>query len=283
MTQVNEQLVRQITQQVMDAIERETRPAAIRPPAGICTGDYSKFSELNNRPVGAPRPDGERSEPAGSTAAAPSASPPSAAPHIPVLFGIITAKQLEKLEGKVRLGPGARLTPLAADLVKQRKLVVERVDIKAGSAAAAPAAVASDNWYWWIDGNCPIAEAVMQEFKDTFAPLSTRRQNAALAEAVRGIAKRVRDGQAAGGVIFVHSAAQANCFANRCSNLRAVVGTSDLAVEQGVKLLSANVMIVEYPMHGHRSMRALVERFLQTPRKNLPAVEAQLRELGTCV
>jgi hypothetical protein len=273
-TQVNEQLIRQITQQVMDAMARTAGPAAIHPPAGICTGDYSKFAELKNNAVGAPSP---------AAAAAPANSAPAPAPHIPVLFGIITAKQLEKLAGKVRLGPGARLTPLAADLVKQRKLVIERVDIKASSAAGAPAAVASDNWLWWMDGHCPIAEAVMQEFKDKFAPLATRRQNAALVEAVRSISRKVREGQAAGGVIFVHSAAQANCFANRCGNLRAVLGTSDLAVEQGVKLLGANVMIVEYPMHGHRSMRALVERFLQTPRSNQPDVEAQLRELGSCV
>jgi ribose 5-phosphate isomerase RpiB len=123
----------------------------------------------------------------------------------------------------------------------------------------------------------------MQEHKSTFAPLPARRQNSALAEAVRQLSNRIRDHKAAGGVLFVHSAAQATCFANRCPNLRAIVGTSDLSVEQGVKLLGANVMIVEYPMHGPRSMRGLIDRFTQTQRKPLPQVEQQLRELGTCV
>jgi len=43
------------------------------------------------------------------------------------LTGVVTARQLEAVTGAVvHLAPGARLTPLAADFVKENKLTIER-------------------------------------------------------------------------------------------------------------------------------------------------------------
>lgn len=276
----DDKLVQQITEQVMAALARHqsgagsSPQAEVRPPIGICTGDYSKFPELAGRAVGA-----------AASSKAPAAiliQPPASnlQPPIRVLHGIITAKQVEKLDGVIHLAPGARLTPLATDVVKQRKLKIER--LSSGTHSHASASVRGTEWVWWIDGRCAIAEGVMTEFRD-IAPLSVRRQSTAMADAVREVARRVKDGRAAGAVLFTHAAAAATCFANRCANLRAIVGTSDASIEQAVKQIAANVLIIEYPMHGQRSMRSLVERFTTMARPTLPEIERQLKELSACV
>src|SRR5690606_12906424 len=121
------ELVQKIAQQVLRAIQAQAGeaaggpkaegPAPIQPPAGVCTGDYSKFPELVGRSVGAR---------------------PQAAPTVIALSGIVTAAQLEAAikassDGVAVLAPDARLTPLANDLVRQKPGCIRRAD-------AAPAA-----------------------------------------------------------------------------------------------------------------------------------------------
>ena len=74
MSKPDEKLVQQIAEQVLKAMRgealpggreapgeaegtqpesRTAPPAPIRAPAGVCTGDYSKFTELMGKPVGA--------------------------------------------------------------------------------------------------------------------------------------------------------------------------------------------------------------------------------------
>ena len=298
MSGADEQLVRQITEKVMAALAQplaasQSPPprAEIHAPIGICTGDYSKFPELKDRGVGAAQSNSHEAHATSQKSNSPvPAAAPVPAPQLRVLTGIITAKQIEKADGVIHLAPAARLTPLAVDLVRQRKLKIERVDLRQGiqqSKSASPSSTsggggAADAYMWWIDGRCGIAEQVMTEFRG-IAPLSVRRLPTALGDAVRDIARRVKDNRLGGAVLFVHSAAQATCFTNRCPSLRGIVGTSDAAVEQGIKQLAANVLIVEYPMHGNRSMRSLVERFTTTQRPHLPDLERQLKELSACV
>jgi hypothetical protein len=287
-------LVEQITQQVIAALGKghvqHAAPAPIHPPIGTCTGDYSKFPELANKHIGgtAPQTLPVLTPIVAAVAAKPEPKPApvavaTAEPQVstgPVLTGIITAKQLETVHGSiVRLASSARLTPLALDFVKQRKLTVERVEV-AGKSGGVNAA--SNHWMWWIDGNCPSVDQVTSELRGSIHALSTRRAFSALPEAIREVAKRVATNRAAGAILFVNSAAQAGCFANRCQSLRAVVGTSGEAVEEGLRFLAANVLILEYPHLGPKAMRAFVERFVTAERKNTADVLKLLKELGTC-
>ncbi len=293
MTDADRQLIELITQQVLSILQqrgpsvatnattggvRSDAPAAIAPPIGVCTGDYSQFPELAGRRVGAqPR----QASPASG------ASATSNANHAPVLKGIITADQLQEAmdtssDRIARLAADARLTPLANDLTRQYPQRVVRMSAGEAMSAGNTATKMSSAWLWWAEGPCSSVDAVVAEQRDTLRPITARRSACALPQVVRELAAAVRDGRAAGGVLFVATAARAMCMANRCPSLRAVLGTCDKAVEQGITELGANVLVIEYPTFGKRAMRAMVERFIaQTPQPPA-AIEQMLTELQRC-
>ena len=266
----SEQLVRQVTEQVLAAMGKTVIAAPIHPPVGTCTGDYSKFEELRTPRAANP---GYRAAAPASPAGSP--LPDSRGSSAEVLRGVITAKHLEGRGKSVRLTPCAKLTPLAADYIKANGIHIER----AGSADKKAVAHASGPWIWWCDGREPNVDRVTGQLRAELKPLSGERD---LAAVVKKIARRVRDGQAAGGVLFVDTAAQAACFANRCRSLRAVVGTCGGAVEQGIERLGANMLVIEHPYHGWKSMREMIERFIRSGRPSLGDVDRQLKELASC-
>jgi ribose 5-phosphate isomerase RpiB len=289
MPENNAQLIQQITEQVL-ALLHQNKPAVpgngaapvdIHPPAGVCTGDYSKFAE--------PRP--KSREKAGEKD--PACSGSSHDQPTVTLKGFVTARQLEAVGAKlVNLAPGAKLTPAGADYVRDRKIKVERAAAKSacgcggtccGKSGGGKKPATPGQWAWWIDGHCPGVDQVVPQYGSSLAPIAARRQSSGLVEACGTLAQRIARGKVAGGVLFVRSAALAACFANRCPSVRAVVGTCTGAVEQGVKQLGANVLIVEYPYHGPESMRQMIDTFVKTPRPALSQVERQLKELGRCV
>lgn len=279
-----------ITQRVMAELQKRMPPgnqavpasrAVIHAPMGVCTGDYSKFPELKGKGVGAAPP---------VLVAAPvpvALVAPVVADTGPVLSGVIIAKQIENLRGVIRLTPGARLTPAAQDVVRDHKLKVERIGAAdvvhaTGAGAAKPKAAGMGEFVWWIAGNCAAVDQVTPAFRTELAPLPNVRQPSSLVPVIREISKRIKSGRAVGGILFVPGAAAAACFANRCPALRAVVGTCAGAVEEGIRLIGANVLIVEYPHHGWRAMQEMLERFVREPRPSLSEIERQLQELGTC-
>ncbi|NBC10703.1 MAG: hypothetical protein GVY24_03085 [Planctomycetes bacterium] len=277
MNHADEQLVQRIAQQVIEQMTRGNAnpPAAgtdsaaeptartrVRPAAGVCTGDYAQFKD---------RPDLVEStgEPAGPVQAADR-----------TFTGIVTARQIRDSGlSTVRLAPGAQLTPLAADHVRSAALTVERA---AESPANGPARAGAAGWLWWIDGHCDAVRQLAGHWPQRLSPLAPLGHDSALADVVRRAARSVSAHRHAGAILFVHSAARAACYANRCPSLRAVVGTCGEAVQQGIDLLAANVLIIEYPHHGAKSMRTIVEQFIGTGRPPRPHVDRQLRELASC-
>ncbi len=260
MTTIDEQLVQRIAAQVIQQLaDRRDDPARaeIHPAIGTCTGDYRQFTD---------RPD---------------LTNPS---ESPMFEGFVTARRLiDSAAQTIRLAPGAKLTPLAVDLVRERKLTVERVGEQVRTQAHTTQATGT--FHWWIDGHCDAVRQLAAAQRDRLAPLTPLGQASAIATIIKRLATSMRDGRAAGGILFVQSAARAACFANRCPSLRAVVGTCGDAVQQGIDQLEANVLIVEYPHQGPQAMRAMVRQFIDAPRPTPPdpALAQQLQELATCV
>lgn len=313
MATTDEQLISEIVEQVLRRIASSSDPvqrAVVKPPIGGCTGDYSKFAELRERmkhgdgaglepaptkttaPIPAPSagpPPAYIAALSGSASPTPSAAPPSASAAAPpptvakrVLSGFVTAEKLigAARDGVVNLATDARLTPLAIDTAKEKRIRVERVGQAGSTDASTPAT--PDRWLWWIDGHCDVFNALTQQHAPRTVVTSHPRKQDALHDVVRDLAQRVRRGDMAGGVLFVPSASNAICFANRCATLRAIVGTCDGAVEQGIDQLSANVLVIEYPFQGPQAASAMVDRFINSPRRPLPAIDQQLKELSTC-
>jgi len=276
MAKIDEQLVQQIAAQVIAQLRdagqggSHATPTPIKAPAGVCTGDYSKFTDRPDLVGGGKAKGNPTPNETGDRSAKPQAA----------LTGFVTARQVDAIQGTVLpLAFGAKLTPLGRDRAKERGLTVQRISIQ-GSGAGKPT---SNAWHWWIAGHCSGVDQVAGALKQTLSPLSAKRELSQLHRVIAELAKRVKAGAAAGGVLFVPSAAQAICYANRCPSLRASVATCGEAVEQSINQLAANVLVVEYPHHGAASMRAMAERFITATRPNLPRVSSHLQELSSCV
>jgi hypothetical protein len=289
MAQIDEQLVQLIVEQVLSALRRTGSAAAqaparsgaaeVHPPAGVCTGDYSQYAELKGKPVGAPLP----ARPTPVEASAQINANAAAA-----LTGIVTAEQLERAvasssNGVALLAHDARLTPLANDFVREHPKKMLRLDPTHPRPEFAIPVQGQLPWIWWADGFCSAVQDITARLRDRIQPSAAPRDAAGLAQIVQDLAASIRTRRAQGGVLFVRNAALALCYTNRCAALRAVIGTCDEAVDQGITELGANVMVIEYPHVGPKKMESMVQRMLrQSP--NVPAhVQRQLTELHRCM
>ncbi len=218
---------------------------------------------------------------------------------------IVTARQLEELHksngrnGHVTLPYRARITPLAADYVRAKKLVVGYSDVSATPTAGPPASQALaasplndggsatiplGSFLWWCDGPCGPAKAaiVAEEKQSALRALDQPQDARQIVPAIKALAADVKSDRAAGGILLVQSGAIATVFANRCPSLRAILGTCLEAVEQGVQQVAANVLIIEYPHKTLQQMRNMMSRFLRAQRTLSEDVQRQLKELASC-
>ena len=275
-------------------------PAEVRPPIGTCTGDDSKFPELHVR-EDAPAPGSPGANGVAETPIAP-ADPGAAAPVTPgtpdapdapqapdnriPLTGIVTANQLQDAmnaspDGVVLLAPDARLSPLGNDLARQFPERVRRASPVGGNPARAGEA-ADLPWLWWLDGHSDVVNRLTAARGRVIRPMTTVGRAGALTQVVRELAEQLKRKRIAGGVLFVPSAAVAMAYANRCASIRAVVGTGEQTLDEGVGQLGANVLIIEYPHHGERPMAAMVDRMLEQTPKASPQIQRDLADLHRC-
>lgn len=217
----------------------------------------------------------------------------------------ITQRQIEALHrtnGHVVLPYRARLTPLAQDWVKHNRIAVGYGDAVTASAdgpcsdccSTAPQAPAAQTerrlatgpaaTLWWCDGPCgPAKAALMALAKESpIIELPVAQDQGRLVEGVRTIATEIKSGRAGAGVLLVRSGAAATVFANRCPSLRAVLGTCIDAVDQGVRAVAANVLIIEHPYKTLNEVRNLLARFIKGRREVSEELRRQLQELTSC-
>lgn len=294
MSKLDEQLVQQIVEQVFAMMQQQgaassqpgsaAAPASIHPPIGVCTGDYSKFPELQKKQVGA----------VSSSPAPASANAPSGASSPLALSGIVTAQQLQDAmkaasDGIATLASGARPTPLASDLIRQYPDRVRKLDSKGQTASHQPAtptgAQASQRagqlpWLWWADGFCPAVQKLTGSLGASLRPSAAQRSDTGLLELLEDLSLGVASQSLQGGLLFVQSAALANCYANRHPALRAIVGSASEAVEKGIETLGANVLIIEYPYTRPEKLEAMVKQFIAHPPKPPAHVAMQLKRMG---
>jgi ribose 5-phosphate isomerase RpiB len=224
----------------------------------------------------------------------------------------VTVRQLEDLHrqsganGHVTLPYRARLTPLASDWVRAKKVVLGYSDGEAekpaippgefsgraqhaGFAAAvaptpAPGTAPTGTLLWWCDGHCGPAKAalVAYEKEARLQPLNVPAEGRRIGTVVKTLASEVKTGRAAAGVLMVKTGAAALVFANRCPSLRAVLGTCLEAVEQGVQQVAANVLVIEYPHQSLQQMKSMIARFARAGRVLSEDARRQLEELASC-
>jgi ribose 5-phosphate isomerase RpiB len=232
---------------------------------------------------------------------------------------IVTARQLEDLyrangsNGHVVLPYRARLTPLAQDWVKAKRVALGYSDVgKPGAngggvtiaSATAPTSAStpqsdaccskcaehsgpccgSTAYLWWCVGQCGPAKAALGaiEKESSLKPLDIQSSAAQIVTVVKKLAAEVKAGHAAGGILMVQSGAAALVYANRCPSLRAILGTCQDAVEQGIQQVAANVLVVEYPHKTLQQVKNMLGRFVKAKRELSEDVKRQLKELASC-
>jgi hypothetical protein len=203
---------------------------------------------------------------------------------------IFTARQLEQLHrsnGHVTLPYAARLTPLAKDWLRTRKIAVGYSDVQNDvgirperSVDARPKAPL----LWWTDGPCGPAKAALlgAAREAAIEAIEIGVDPRRLAEAVRILARQTKDSRISGGVLLVENGAAAMVYANRCRSLRAVLGTCLGAVEHGLNCVAANVLVIEHPHQTMPQVRNMLGRFLRSRREVSDEINRQLEELASC-
>jgi ribose 5-phosphate isomerase RpiB len=214
---------------------------------------------------------------------------------------IFTARQLEEMlrgGGQITLPYKARLTPLAQDLIRQRKIEVGYADVDAaGVSAQAPLVARPANdapqdeptsrgakFLWWCDGPCgPAKAAVMAQSKETgLAELAVANEPGQSVTAIKRLAADLKAQRAAGGILLVQCGATAMLYANRCPSLRAVLGTCMQAVEHGAQNVAANVLVIEYPYKSLSQVKNLLNRFVRSVRRPDEELQRRLQDLSSC-
>ena len=214
---------------------------------------------------------------------------------------IFTARQLEdlhKTNGHVTLPVGARLTPMASDWARSRKVAIVydgqtaqagiATSVARSSAVAEPLAPSAPapagQILWWCDGPCGAAKAALASVarEANVQPMPINAEPKFLVGAVKHLAKETRADRAVAGILLVHSGAAAAVYANRCPSLRAILGTCRDAVQQGLDQVGANVLIVETPHQTLQQVRNVLSLFVRMRRTPSDDVKRQLQELATC-
>lgn len=222
---------------------------------------------------------------------------------------IITARQLEVLHaasgsnGHVLLPYQARLSPLASDWVRAKKVALGYGDPDAatpasrsngagnGSAVSRALVVSPSDvthpaapTLWWCDGPCGPAKAAVGAMSKeaSLRALDLPADAKRIGAVIRAIAADVKAGKASAGVLLVQSAAVAVVLANRCPSLRAIVGTTLESVEHGIQQVAANVLIIEHPRLTMQQVKNLLSRFARAKHDPSEDLRRQLEELANC-
>jgi ribose 5-phosphate isomerase RpiB len=211
---------------------------------------------------------------------------------------IYTARQLEdlhKTNGHVVLPYGARLTPLAVDWARAKKIQVgygpdELVKTQGNGAvkatgsgnAAKPQAAEAGSFLWWCDGPCGAVKAAVGALakESSLAAIDLPADPKQLVPVIKWLAASVKDGSAAGGVLMLNSGGAACVLANRAPALRAILGTTFESLEAAIASVAANVLILEYPRKSFSEIRNLLSRFVRAKRDLPDDLARQLKELA---
>lgn len=233
---------------------------------------------------------------------------------------IITARQLQDLhargqtDGQIVLPYGSRLTPLALDWIRSKRLTLgygppEMIQTAAPSFPSpgnpgegkgegrvshsssrpspppSPGVPGEGVILWWCDGPCGPAKAALaaQSRETSLSPIELPSEPTQLVPAIKHLASQVKSARAGGGVLLVKSAAEAIVFTNRCPSLRAIVGTCLESVDQAMTTIAPNVLILEYPYKSLPQIRNLLSRFARGSRIPSEEIQRRLGELASCV
>lgn len=201
------------------------------------------------------------------TAGALAASPP-AANSLTLTDKVISLAGLNgqlKTIQRLFVRPDAIVTPALRDELRARGIVVERTAIHDKTKVIQPTdglTLAS------VDTDFAPAEMLRTLNQTGLTAQTIEPMN--LIETIHHLATLLAS-PTNRAVLFTSRSAAALCLANRRSELRAALAYSAPAVDEAVKEIGANVLVVRPQEHSRHQLRRLVIAFARSPRGECPA------------
>jgi len=189
---------------------------------------------------------------------------------------VVTAKMLDDLLRSgtpIVLAKGALVTPAARDWLKGHAVPVTWQEPPAGTGRSLAVV---------MDPKLPelrLMRTLLDRSGGLVEVIEPASGAGAIAAATRRLCSRVRRGEVVKGVVFAADGAVPVCIANKCAGIRAALGACVPMVEEAVRELAINVLVIEYPHLTPYLMRQMVERFAAGPTMARPEVAAMISEL----
>jgi len=174
------------------------------------------------------------------------------------IAGIVTARKLEGYNS-VQISRSSIVTPSAKDFIKEKKIIVSYEDTEINLNQKLRTDDAA--WYYW--SACHLLKTIEKSnHPDVLIDTSSiANDEDHILSAVKELNQAISRGKVKGGILVVKTSAKAAFLANRCTNMRAVVGNFQKSVEEGIQQLSANVLILEYAYLGKTAMTEMIRYF----------------------
>lgn len=177
---------------------------------------------------------------------------------------VITEDDLRGLpEGaKLRVAEGARLTPSAADIVRERRIELIRRAPRRGSRASKTVAVGADH------GGFPMKEELKQfltELGHQVRDFGTNSESAVdYPDFAHAVAQAVADGQVELGIVIDGAGVGSAMTANKVPGVRAAACYSVAVAKNSREHNDANVLSLGSKTISSKEMREIVEAWLNT-------------------
>ena len=174
--------------------------------------------------------------------------------------------------GELILSPGAVVTPLAADQLREQGVRVTR------EAAAPPAVQAA--WGVAQERSHPLVESAVRSLEREGVAL--RPLAACEGESCRwaqALGACVRGGECSGGVVFCGDPGLVCCVANKTAGVRAVAVTTVGQAARAALTLGANLVAVEMPGRTFFEVRQILRTLCAAVVPCPPGVACALQEL----
>jgi len=197
---------------------------------------------------------------------------------------IFTQRQLQELlktQGKIFLPYRARLSPQAQDWVRHNKVTIGYADDQASASGTKPIEQQTKPYLWWSDGPDGVSKAAitMSAREAKLEPMAVLEDASRAVAAIRHLNRQVRDGMAAGGVLLVRNAGMAIIFANKAPHLRATIASNRAAVEEAMKAVAANVLVIERDKWSLSQLKNTLTHFCRGERQVDAVMKNELEEL----
>ncbi len=189
---------------------------------------------------------------------------------------VVTAKMLDDLlrsQTPIVLAKGSLVTPAARDWFKEHAVPVtwqDTPDNRGRSLAVV------------MDPKVPelrMMRTMLDRAGGLVDVIEPTVGAGAMAAATRKLCSRIRRGEASKGVVFAGDGAVAACVANKFAGIRAALGACVPMVEEAVRELGINVLVIEYPHQTPYLMRQMVDRFAAGRTMPRPEVAAMISEI----